>query len=379
MNQNGNSIGGEENRTDGYLGEFSVHLTPTDRFPYEQSFENDAILDLDGWAFASRGPGEWEIESSDDVHDGSLQLRGRQTADGFVSQSAVLSLNLADQADVDRLSLSFWASTNNRHRQMGRLFISDDGERWNYVTHIASDRDPVSHAIDLKSTMLERGIEFDNDVRLRFEYQSSSRGSDFTLDAVKVNYDDVKGPRIVSQSGLKELDNERRSITVRFDRPIDASTFTSQDIDFSMSRNRVNIEEIVAVDDRSFSIIFETSAAGFYDLQVGPNISGANGIPMNQIDDAFNGSDSDQYTSTVFIPLEPETVPYFESFSDSRLTALEGWLFSGNRWRTTTQYDPEDDRHISATKSGDCWEDFVGTVALDITPYVGRTDLVLEF
>ncbi len=388
MNQNGNLVAGET--SDGFSGSLEIPLRSTSTFPYSQSFEDTNLARLSGWAFSALGEGRWTIETDLMAPDGSRVLRAGQKQDGFSHQEAIVALDLSQQANVDTMSLVFWAKeTAGTAPGSSRLFVSGDGRHWSWVADLRPSRQEyVQHTFNLKEILRLNGIALDDDVRVKIEHVSERARSSLMLDDLRVTPADLVGPRILGHSDLTFSDQTGR-VTVTFDKPIDAASFTGDDAELRLTGAAIRATGVRAVDERTFEIEFpKPGMSGLYDLVIQPDIRGTNGVLMNQTADPYNGASDDAYAGIVFVPNTPQTLPYQQTFDSPDITDLAGWMFhtineggfrAGGEWRVTGDFDPLGDYHLQATQFADCWSQHDGILALDLREHASATDLVLEF
>ncbi|MCA9217162.1 MAG: hypothetical protein KDB27_29035, partial [Planctomycetales bacterium] len=178
-------------------------------------------------------------------------------------------------------------------------------------------------------------------------------------------------------------------VTVTFDKPIDAATFTAEDARLELTGGKIDAANVQQIDEQAFDVYFPTpEMAGLYNFYVGPSILATNQIPMNQTEDAFNGLSDDVYSGLIFVDLDPVQIPYTQTFTSPDITTLGGWMFhtinesgtrAGGEWRITGDFDPFGEYHLQQTQFADCWSQHDGILALDVNRLANTTDLVLEF
>ncbi|HUR55550.1 MAG TPA: S8 family serine peptidase, partial [Gemmataceae bacterium] len=109
---------------------------------------------------------------------------------------------------------------------------------------------------------------------------------------------DTAGPQVTAAAwtGTTALS----SVRVTFSEAINASSFTSADVRFTVPDGTITPTAVTAVNATQFDVTFTTqSAGGTYTMVIGPNITDPTGNPMNQDGDSFNGEPTeDQYTAT---------------------------------------------------------------------------------
>jgi uncharacterized repeat protein (TIGR01451 family) len=94
------------------------------------------------------------------------------------------------------------------------------------------------------------------------------------------------------------------AMTVAFDQPMNASSFTADDVSFAGPSGAIPIVAVSPSGVTSFEIRFDPQRdAGTYTLTVGPGIQTATGIPMDQNGNGLPGEvPDDRFTATVVIP-----------------------------------------------------------------------------
>lgn len=377
MNQFANNVGGEP--ADSFMGSFTVSNRPVATFPYRQSF--DTLGELDGWSFSVPGVGQWQIGENNGFPSGNALTT---IGNGRSSHEAILAMDLSARADGD-ISMSF-AARSQFGRALGRLSLSGDGESWRFASDIQLQDRYVVHSFDLKHEMSSRGIDLDDEVYIRFDVLHAGNG--VSIDEVFISDRPAIGARIVEQLPL-ELTDEEAIVSVTFDQEIDADSFDISDVWLQLIGSRIAPGHIATSDLRTFNLTFPRPAsAGLYELVIGPGILNQSGIPMNQTEDPFNGMENDLYSGAVFVPLDPQPIPYIQEFVAEQITSYEGWIFqtvneagnfAGGDWDITNEFDPFGDHHLSATQFSDCWSQHDGILAVDYADVVDATDMVLEF
>lgn len=94
------------------------------------------------------------------------------------------------------------------------------------------------------------------------------------------------------------------SVSLTFNMPVDASTFTAADISFTGPNGAIPITGITAVSSVTYRVDFATqSAVGTYTMTIGANIANTtNGSLLDQNNNGTGGEPSDNYTNIFTIP-----------------------------------------------------------------------------
>ena len=210
------------------------------------------------------------------------------------------------------------------------------------------------------------------------------------FDDIRVSNIDPFGPVVLSHTPLVDEGDVSR-FDVTFDEPIDATTFGPEDVSMTLPGAIVPINSVTTTDNLTFTITLSSARlGGLYDLSIGPNIVGMNGIPMNQDGDSINGelNGEDAYVGTLFVPVTPVPVPYFQGFEAGDLSSLAGWTFraegeyswGGGDWRLVSDRNPfAGNYHLRATQHADCWTQHDAVLTLDTSAFDVDSELVLEF
>ncbi|MCC7204900.1 MAG: Ig-like domain-containing protein, partial [Phycisphaeraceae bacterium] len=106
------------------------------------------------------------------------------------------------------------------------------------------------------------------------------------------------GPQVVGLAPQGSPYDPFSTLRVEFDRPIDVSTFTTDDVQLTRPGGAASPQSVAAVDDTHFDITFaDTSTSAVYSLRIGPDILGlADHLAMDQDDDGLPGeADQDVY------------------------------------------------------------------------------------
>ena len=380
MNQNQNVVGGET--SDQLIGYFDVALTPT-VYPVLTKFEPDEPIA--GWAFSSIN-GSW---ASDRIGQDHFLVGERGDGSSRTRLDAVLAVDLSSQVDAERISLSFESFVHPGTD--GSVYVSQDGEKWNWVSSIYQDRnwrqDDVTNMLDLKAALNKNDISLESEVYIQFRFQTNS-WPQFRLDDVRISDQETEGPRVIDQTEFQQ-DGELLRTTITFDRAIDISSFGRNDATMKLHATEVRPREISAIDDRTFELVFDRpNTAGIFDFRIGPQILGTNGLPMNQTKDTASGTFDDIYTGSYFVPLDPVSLPYTQELTSPSLLDLDGWMFQtvnesgtreGGEWHVNGEREPFGDYHLYTLQYADCWSQHDGVLAVDLTDYETADDLILEF
>ena len=389
MNQDGDPTNGEVNGNDTFQGSFTIGPPTAQAFPYSEGFESGSIAELSGWSFSVDEGGSWALSEPSDEAFGAYELKTEQSVNGLTRKDAILVMNLTDQTEV---YLDFWGSTNNSYGFLNetRVLVSGDGNEWTWIGTIAPTNDePRYYAFDLAEKLAEAEIVLDNDVYVMFSHTATQTTDTMVFDNVRVSDIDPFGPKIVSQTSLETVDEVSR-FSVTFDEPVDPSSFTTDDVLITLPGAVLPITSVETADGVTFTITLpEPRLAGLYDVAIGPDIVGVDGIPMNQDEDSANGEpDEDAYIATIFVAATPVTLPHFQGFESGDLGTVEGWTFraqgefswGGGDWRVIGTEDPYDgEYHLRATQHADCWTQHDAVLAIDTAGLMGNTDLVLDF
>ena len=386
MNQDGDPTNGETNGNDTFATSLVISPTPQG-FPYVEGFESGSFDTLGGWSFSIKGDADWSVGPSFGDSFGGFALRSGQVVTGLVEREAYFAVDVAGQPDI---YLDFWLQSYGDNGTETRLLISDDAKEWIWLdTIVATDGEPSYFAYDLAARLISANIEADEDIYVKFSQRSLSSSANFALDNVRVSDIDPFGPRIVAQSSV-EAENEISRFTVTFDEVVDPASFTPEDVLITLPGTVLPVTSVETLDGLTFTITLpEMRLAGLYDVAIGPDILGVDGIPMNQDQDSQNGEVvEDVYYSGLFIAAQPVTLPHFQGFESGDLGAVEGWTFQaegefswgGGDWRVIQTQDPyEGEYHLQATQHADCWSTHDAILAIDTTDLTNGVDLVLDF
>jgi hypothetical protein len=110
------------------------------------------------------------------------------------------------------------------------------------------------------------------------------------------------GPRIVGATPGGTIDSSLRSFQVTFDEPINAASFTAEDIVLVGPQGVVTVNNPTLVSGNTFQFTVDTQVApGVYSLTIGPNVTDTAGNPMDQNGNAVNGEPEDVFTHQVTV------------------------------------------------------------------------------
>lgn len=391
LNQDGDPISGETNGHDTFAGAFEVGPAVAAALPHSEDFEDVSPSELASWTFATSGSGRWALQAGAG-HNGGVALVGSQ-ADGVqATQDAAIVLDTASWPDDAPVYLDFFAKlVKTTNASEATVLISGDGFSWTWLATLRATYGSYGYyAYDVGQAMATAGISRDGPLYVRFSHVGGTSQDEIALDNVRLSDIDPFGPYIVSQTPLVE-EGETSYFDVTFDEPVDAATFTPSDVSITLPGSIVTVTSVTTNDNRTFRVTLATPGlGGFYTLRIGPDIVGADGVPMNQDRDTINGETNgdDAYAGSLFVRVAPQTLPYAQSFESGSLRDFAGWFFKaqgefdwgGGDWKIVSTGNPHDgEHHLQATQIADCWTKHDAVLALDMAGYVGSTDLQLEF
>lgn len=135
---------------------------------------------------------------------------------------------------------------------------------------------------------------------------------------------DITGPRVVSVHPGDVVIGSFDRVTLTFDEPIHAGTFTLDDVSFTGPDGVIAATAVNRLSDAQYEVVFERQfAAGQYTLNVGPAIEDLAGNLMDQDQDGVGGEGlEDQFTAT-FV-LEPFLMAF--DFGTATSTVADGFI-----------------------------------------------------
>jgi len=153
------------------------------------------------------------------------------------------------------------------------------------------------------------------DVRsVRFNFSQTLQGALLISDVAFADEASLYvGPFVVSSTPSGRLFGPVSSVQVAFNTPIDAATFTPDDIvSFEGPPRRIRVRSVSVVPDSNnarFEIAFAPQTeTGVYTMVIGPDIRDANGNPMDQNFNRVAGEDPDDRFTATFGLLGPRIV-----------------------------------------------------------------------
>lgn len=386
MNQDGDSLMGETNGNDEYSQTFVLGPPAAQAFPYAQGFESGNIVGLPGWTFSTTSTATTGIIGTDGPRDAyHLHFSGNGT------QTATLLLDLSNQVAATDLSLDFWAQAlySTSLNTLSVMFSGDGSNWWTAPSLTLPAAQQYTHyAFDLDAMLTTAGIARDSSVYVRFRHSGSLPAS-MTLDDVRISNLDVFGPKIVSQAPTGLIAGPLTALTVVFDEPIAANSFTAADVTIVGPDGfpvPVLGDPVAGADNRTFTIPLNTALSGSYSFRIGSDVLDVAGNRMNQDGDAYSGETNGQDDYSGVFQLGPpvaQTIPYVQDFEAADLSALAGftWNATGS---TTFALTSGDNPHggtqhlkLDSTASVSGNHEFV--LMLDLSDHVGATDLALDF
>ncbi len=110
------------------------------------------------------------------------------------------------------------------------------------------------------------------------------------------------GPRVVGATPGGTIDSSLRSFQVTFDEPINAASFTAEDIVLVGPQGVVTVNNPTLVSGNTFQFTVDTQvASGVYTLTIGPDVTDVAGNPMDRNGNAINGEPEDVFTHQVTV------------------------------------------------------------------------------
>jgi hypothetical protein len=396
MDEDGDSLGGEE--ADAYDGQFVIAPEQAGTMPVIENFESGTVDGLPRyWSFVATETGTIEVTDQNSPRDG-YHLKFDQGASGTTTQEAVLLLDLSAQASATDLELDFWLQTltSTAGVNYGALYVSPDGTNFVPVpnaSNLNSSLNQYAHFVfDLDQILRDKGIAIDGDVYVKFVHTGSSPNSEMSIDDVRVSNFDAFGPRIIGQSPDTRVSAPINSISVTFDEPIKASTFTADDVTVLDPVGTIVPlagDPADSGDQQTFNINFASSQSqtGSYRFSIGPGVADLSGNPMNQDGDIVVGETNgdDRYAGVVQVGVSTgQPVPYVQDFEAGSLTPLaDSWSFAVSGTGTiqvTNQNSPHGGTYhlkFDQGASGTATQDAV--LLLDLSGQASATDLSLDF
>lgn len=124
-------------------------------------------------------------------------------------------------------------------------------------------------------------------------------------------------PPYVVRSSMIPLTNQAvDKIRLEFSASIDATTFTTADIDLrAVNSSNILISDIVQISATEFDLHFSTALlTGNYSLHISPQIAGKNGLLLDQNQNLVGGEASDFYASTFSVDVTSPERPVLDSY-----------------------------------------------------------------
>lgn len=372
----------------------SIGQTPQ-LIPYIQGFENLALAELAGWSFAVSEGGLWDTASNLEApHSGQHHLRGVQTESGDTIQEAMLTIDLAGFQSAQDLAVDFWvrlgrAATATGDENYGVLELRGSDSAWSEVSIMRPAQGQYTHfAFDLDAALAAAGITGQSQAFLRLRHYGEEVGDTLWIDDFRVSQIDFFGPNVVAQSPAGSVDGPVSTMTLTFDDPIDAASFTTGDVHIIGPDGRpLAVASLTPITPTAWQMTFAPQLLpGVYHVTVGPHIADTSGNPMNQggatIDGQAVGSSPYHGSFSISIPTA-RTFPMNESFEAGAVGGLAGWSFGvteGGLWEVTALGEPHNGvYHLKSAQSGFGRTTKDAVLRLDLSAHAGDDDLVLDF
>ncbi|WP_435011876.1 S8 family serine peptidase (plasmid) [Tundrisphaera lichenicola] len=148
-----------------------------------------------------------------------------------------------------------------------------------------------------------------------------------------INAPNIAGPRLVSSSPNNDVSGSQDRVSVRFDRPIQANTFTINDVVIAGPSGPIIPLAIERINDLEFNVVFAPQTAlGSYSLMIGPAITDLTGRSMDQDRDGNPGEVPDDRYTTGFRIVAAPAVRVVDD-GDAGFSATPGWQpYAGAGW-----------------------------------------------
>ena len=122
---------------------------------------------------------------------------------------------------------------------------------------------------------------------------------------------EIAGPRITEHSPAGVHSPRVSHLDVSFSEPIDAETFTADEVALSGPPGTIQPSRVAQVSDNTFRIAFpEQSMEGAYTVAIGPEIADLAGNLMDQDQDGNNGESGDDQAQATFLLGQIEHIAY---------------------------------------------------------------------
>lgn len=363
--------------------------------PLTESFEVANRVDLTDWTFATTGAGWVNLDTASAAHSGTQTLRFDAIFDfSNATSEAVLELDLTSVSTATDLSFDFWMKRLNSSTSAGyfmQVDASGDGTTWSTLSAKLQPQANVwiNYVYDLDEQLSNVGITPDADVFLRIKQSGNRLIHESIIDDVRVGQlGDVIGPNVASMSPNSEIAGPVSAVNVTFSEPINATTFTTDDI-FALAADGSSIaltgDPVDSGDQMTFTLNFATAQAlqGDYWIQFGPDVNDAAGNPMNQDQDERNGETIGDDTFLGMFEIGPsavQTLPYLQDFEATDLQSLSGLSFHlepGGTVQLDSTRSHAGAQSLKFLNPNNSVQNF--EMRLDLSGQTTATDLVLDF
>ena len=196
--------------------------------------------------------------------------------------------NQGATATPDNWSDRIWLSTDDTFGNaddvlIGSATISGPVAVGETYTVSASVTLPIDLSVPIGAHAFQLFVEADGSGQVVEENDSNN----VLLRGIQLTVPD--GPAISSFQPSQD-DGVIQFADVTFDRPIDASSFTRDDVTLEGPGGAVAVNSITSLGGDAYRVHFsQATAAGQYTMRIGPEVTDLLGHPMNQDDDSRNG------------------------------------------------------------------------------------------
>ena len=289
MDQNADGIQG-----DGYSGGFEIEAVAVVP-PVLEGFESGEIGGLGAYWSFNRTSGSISV-SDTNPQAGTYALQmydGSSHYSHSYYQDAVLHVDLYDngaEVPLTDVTLDFWVKEYSGSSSDSYVHVSVDGTNWTQLEYItgSSSYQHYAYALD------DLGLTYTDDVQIKFHHRSYYSGG-FAWDDIRVA---VKNPEVTSHTPIGLVRTPASSMRFYFDEPMDTNSFSIDDDVVSFTGPSGDLKAQLTgfswQDGRTLDVVFnEQSAAGAYQMVIGPQILDMGGKPLDQDHDGTGGEQTD--------------------------------------------------------------------------------------
>ncbi len=292
------------NVASGNLGSVSLlRVTPVS-LNYSEGFESGSLSNA--FHTISESNGRVQVTNANTPYSGSyhVTMDAINSSNGYALNQLIFH---ADLAGYENVNLDFWwKDYGDETDELDTLEVSvDQGLTWHRLRSFDGTGTTDNTWQNYSHNLDNLGLLYSDDTWIRFQqYDNFPIATDgFAIDDISLTGTlDTQGPRVTSQSPSTNQLSGVSQLSVEFDEAIDPASFDLSDIAAFTGPAGDLLASITGyhwLGNTTLIVEFaEQTAAGTYQLTLGPSIVDAAGNAMDQNNNGTSGESGDSYTAS---------------------------------------------------------------------------------